>query len=67
MLQLKEGRIDPATFAAKFGVNPLVEFAGPLARQQAAGYLSTAGGQITLTRRGLLQVDTLLTEYFEPE
>jgi|688.fasta_scaffold74173_3 oxygen-independent coproporphyrinogen-3 oxidase len=67
VLQLKEGRVDPATFQAKFGVNPLVEFAGPLERQQAAGYLSTAGGQITLTRRGLLQVDTLLTEYFEPE
>jgi len=67
VLQLKEGRVDPATFVAKFGVNPLTEFAGPLARQQAAGYLSLADGLVTLTRRGLLQVDTLLTEYFEPE
>ncbi|RPI82467.1 MAG: coproporphyrinogen III oxidase family protein [Planctomycetaceae bacterium] len=67
VLQLKEGRISPGPFQQKFGVNILEEFGEPFARQEAAGYLTVAGDEIILTRRGLLQVDTLLPEYFEPE
>lgn len=67
VLQLKEGRISAATFRRKFGVDILSEFAAPLANQQAAGYLTVNGDDIVLTRKGLLQVDSLLTEYFEPE
>lgn len=66
VLQLKEGRIAATPFREKFGVNILQEFAEPLRRQQAAGYLDVAGDEIQLTRKGLLQVDTLLPEYFEP-
>lgn len=67
VLQLKEGRISAVPFRRKFGVDVLAEFAGPLRRQQEAGYLEVVGDEVRLTRKGLLQVDTLLPEYFEPE
>lgn len=67
VLQMKEGRVPAQPFRDKFGVDPLVEFAEPLANQQAKGYLSVTDDAVVLTRKGLLQVDSLLTEYFEPE
>lgn len=67
VLQMKEGRVSAAPFREKFGVDPLQEFAAPLANQEAAGYLTVEGDDIRLTRKGLLQVDSLLPEYFEPE
>jgi oxygen-independent coproporphyrinogen-3 oxidase len=67
VLQMKEGHVSAKPFRDKFGVNVLDEFATPLANQQAAGYLNVEGDDIHLTRRGLLQVDTLLPEYFEEE
>ena len=66
-LQLKEGRVHARPFAEKFGVDLREEFAEPLANQQAAGYLNVDGDEIRLTRKGLLQADSLLPEYFEPE
>ena len=66
-LQLKEGRVHVRPFAEKFGVDLREEFAEPLANQQAAGYLEVDGDEIRLTRRGLLQADSLLPEYFEPQ
>ena len=67
VLQLKEGQISAGPFREKFGVNILDEFGDAFRRQQAAGYLIVEGDVVRLTRPGLLQVDTLLTEYFEPE
>ncbi|MSR56677.1 MAG: coproporphyrinogen III oxidase family protein [Planctomycetaceae bacterium] len=67
VLQLKEGQISALPFLKKFGVDIRREFCEPLRRQQVAGYLEITGDEIRLTRKGLLQVDTLLTEYFEPE
>lgn len=67
VLQLKEGRLAVAPFAEKFGVNVLEEFSEAIENQRAAGYLSVNEDEIQLTRRGLLQVDSLLPEYFEPE
>jgi len=67
ILQMKEGRVASAPFIAKFGVNPLEEFAVPLANQQRAGYLEVEDGEVVLTRKGLLQIDSLLTEYFEEQ
>jgi oxygen-independent coproporphyrinogen-3 oxidase len=66
-LQLKEGRISAHPFRAKFGVDILKQFSEPLHNQEAAGYLSIEGDDVRLTRRGLLQADTLLPEYFEEE
>jgi oxygen-independent coproporphyrinogen-3 oxidase len=67
VLQMKEGRVETEPFLRKFGVDPLEEFAEPLANQQRAGYLQVEDGSVVLTRKGLLQVDSLLWEYFEPQ
>jgi len=67
VLQLKEGQIDAADFRKKFGVDVLEEFSEPLHNQQKAGYLTVEGDQIKLTRKGLLQADSLLPEYFEEQ
>ncbi len=67
VLQLKEGYISAAPFAEKFGVNVLEEFSQAFQNQQAAGYLTVEGEVVTLTRQGLLQVDSLLPEYFEEQ
>jgi oxygen-independent coproporphyrinogen-3 oxidase len=67
VLQMKEGRIAVRPFLEKFGVDPREEFTEALANQQRAGYLTVEGDEVVLTRKGLLQVDSLLTEYFEEE
>ncbi|MCA9572656.1 MAG: hypothetical protein KC656_32675, partial [Myxococcales bacterium] len=67
ILQLKLGRVDPRPFAAKFGVDPLVRFAAPLARLQEEGWLTVAPDAVTLSWDGLLQVDRLLPRFFLPE
>ncbi|GIX04796.1 MAG: coproporphyrinogen III oxidase [Planctomycetaceae bacterium] len=67
VLQMKEGRVELAPFRAKFGIDPLHEFAEPLKNQQEKGYLTTTPDAVILTRKGLLQVDSLLPEYFEPQ
>ena len=67
VLQMKEGHVDAETLTRKFGVDVLTEFADPLRNQQAAGYLVVEEGEVRLTRKGLLQVDSLLPEYFEPQ
>lgn len=67
ILQMKEGHISAEPFRQKFGVNILEEFSKPLAAQQSKGYLTVSGDDIKLTRKGLLQADTLLPEYFEEQ
>lgn len=67
VLTMKEGVVDTAALREKFDVDPLTEFSEPLANQQAAGYLTVDGDEVRLTRKGLLQVDSLLPEYFEDE
>ncbi|MEZ6045684.1 MAG: coproporphyrinogen-III oxidase family protein [Planctomycetaceae bacterium] len=67
VLQMKEGHISAKTFRDKFGVEILEEFATPFQHQQEMGFLTIDGDEITLTRKGLLQVDTLLPAYFEED
>ncbi|MCX7423434.1 MAG: coproporphyrinogen-III oxidase family protein [Planctomycetia bacterium] len=67
VLQLKEGHLDAEALSRKFGVDVLSEFSEPLRNQQAADYLVVEEGEVRLTRKGLLQVDSLLPEYFEPQ
>jgi oxygen-independent coproporphyrinogen-3 oxidase len=67
VLQLKEGHVNAEPFRQKFGVNILDEFSEAFHNQQAAGYLTVEGDDVRLTRKGLLQADSLLTEYFEPD
>ncbi len=67
VLQMKEGKVSLPPLQEKFGVDVRDEFADALSNQQSAGYLDVQDDQVTLTRKGLLQVDSLLTEYFEPQ
>ena len=67
ILQLKGGALDTAYFLQKFGVEIWNEFEPVYERLDAAGLLERTNGKIELTRSGLLQVDGLLSEFFEPE
>ncbi len=67
VLQLKEGVVDTSALDAKFQVSTLEVFGRALTNQQQAGYLEIDGQHVRLTRRGLLQADSLLPEYFESE
>ncbi|MHC4947597.1 MAG: coproporphyrinogen-III oxidase family protein [Planctomycetota bacterium] len=64
VLQLKLGTVELAYFTEKFGLDLADRFAATLARMQADGFLALEEGVIRLTRRGLLQVDGLLPEFF---
>jgi len=67
VLQMKLGRVATGYFRRKFGVAIEERFAGPLDKLQGRGLLSVADGEILLSRDGLLQVDGLLPEFFNPE
>jgi oxygen-independent coproporphyrinogen-3 oxidase len=68
VLQLKLGSVKPAYFAEKYGADILQRFRDPLASLAADGYLREASERlISLTREGLLRVDTLLPRFFLPE
>jgi oxygen-independent coproporphyrinogen-3 oxidase len=67
ILQLKTGRLELPYFRTKFGVDPTERFASAFARHRAADHLTVSPSEVTLTRKGLLQVDRLLPEFFLPE
>jgi oxygen-independent coproporphyrinogen-3 oxidase len=67
ILQLKLGRVSRARFAQKFGVDPLTRFVEPIQRLKDWGFLEMNGDTIGINREGLLQIDTLLHEFFLPE
>ena len=67
VLLMKEGQVELGRLNQKYGVNVQQEFASAFKNQHAAGYLNLDGDTLKLTRKGLLQVDSLLPEYFEPQ
>ena len=67
MLQLKTGRLDPTYFRQKFETDILEIFGDSFAKLEHEGFLHVAPGEINLTRAGLLQIDRLLPNFFEPE
>jgi oxygen-independent coproporphyrinogen-3 oxidase len=67
ILQLKKGRLDAAYFRRKFGVEIFDEFADGFAAIEAEGFLRRNPDGVELTRAGLLRVDRLLANFFEPE
>jgi oxygen-independent coproporphyrinogen III oxidase len=67
VLLMKEGQVELGQLNQKYGVNVPQEFASAFKNQEAAGYLNLDGDTVKLTRKGLLQVDSLLPEYFEPQ
>ena len=67
ILQLKTGLLDTGYFLKKFGVDVWDEFHPVYERLKGDGLLDRQNGSIKLTRRGLLEVDEILWEFFEPE
>lgn len=67
ILQLKLGRVELPYFRRKFGVDPRQRFAEPLAKHARAGLLVLGDDEVRTTREGLLQVDTLLADFFLPK
>jgi oxygen-independent coproporphyrinogen-3 oxidase len=67
ILQLKTGALDTGYFRQKFGVDVWREFQHVYERLDADELLERQNGTIKLTRRGLLEVDEILWEFFEPE
>ena len=67
ILQLKTGSVKASYYVNKFGVDPRVRFAAPLATLTEWGFARVDGDDIQLNREGLLQVDRLLHEFFLPE
>lgn len=64
ILQMKLGRVGTSYFRDKFDVDVTNRFAEPLRKHEQAGLLNVRNGVIELTRRGLLQVDRLLHDFF---
>jgi oxygen-independent coproporphyrinogen-3 oxidase len=67
VLQMKLGRVSSSYFENKFGVDIEKRFAPPLEKLKQSGFLTTDNGLVRLNRDGLLQVDRLLSEFFNPE
>jgi oxygen-independent coproporphyrinogen-3 oxidase len=67
VLQLKTGTLDTSYFQKKYAVDVWNEFQPVYETLQANDLLRRENGTIQLTRPGLLQVDSFLLEFFEPE
>jgi len=67
ILQLKTGSLDCRYFRRKFRLDVWEEFQPVYRQLSEEGLLERNGETITLTRRGLLEVDHFLPEFFEPE
>jgi coproporphyrinogen III oxidase-like Fe-S oxidoreductase len=67
VLQLKLGSVRPAYFAEKYGEDVLRRYRDQLATLTDEGLLKANTDRITLTRQGLLRVDSLLPRFFKPE
>jgi oxygen-independent coproporphyrinogen-3 oxidase len=67
ILQLKTGSLDTAYFRDKFAVDVWQEFRPVYERLSEGDLLVRQGDNIILTRRGLLEVEHFLVEFFEPE
>lgn len=65
IMQLKLGRVEVSPFREKFGLNIRDVFAQPLDNLEKREFLRCDDSGIALTRRGLLQVDRLLPEFYD--
>jgi len=67
VLQLKTGALDTGYFSKKFGVDIWNEFRPVYEGLEEKSLLERQNGDIVLTRRGHLEVDSFLPDFFEPE
>jgi len=66
ILQLKLGVIKPSYFRDKFDVDSLKKFKAAYERLEDDGLLEVKDEEIRLTRTGLLRVDNLLPNFYDP-
>jgi oxygen-independent coproporphyrinogen-3 oxidase len=66
VLQLKLGAIRPKYFEQKYGVDVLDRFRAPLDSLTAERLLTATRELVSLSREGLLRVDSLLPRFFLP-
>ncbi len=65
ILQMKLGELDLGYFREKFEIDPYETFRGAFERLRDEGYVDELDTEhVSLTRRGLLQVDSLLPEFY---
>ena len=67
VLQLKTGKLDTDYFRRKFAVDVWEEFQPVYEDLKEKNLVERQNGTIQVTRRGLLEVDHFLLEFFEPE
>jgi oxygen-independent coproporphyrinogen-3 oxidase len=67
VLQLKTGELDIGYFQKKFSADVWQEFLPVYESLASDELLKRENGTIRLTRRGVLEVDRFLPEFFEPE
>lgn len=67
ILLLKRGYLDLNYFRNKFGVDPLLEWKSVWDEYREDDLATVDGDRVTLSREGLLRVDSLLPAFFEPE
>lgn len=67
ILQLKRGYLDFDELDNRFGVDVATQWQAVWRQYQEAGWLEMTPQGVRLTRQGLLRVDGLLPEFFEPE
>ena len=67
VLGLKKGSVDTARLRTKFGIDPLIEWSEIWSELCEKGFLKPIenSNSPTLTRQGLLQVDSLLHHFFD--
>jgi oxygen-independent coproporphyrinogen-3 oxidase len=67
VLQLKLGSIRRSYFATKYDADVTERFREPFESLAGEGLLRIDGDRVTLSREGLLRVDSLLPRFFKPE
>jgi len=67
ILQLKTGRLDTGYYKQKFDTDILEVFGEVFSKYEDDALLTRSNGDIHLTRKGLLQVDGMLPEFFETQ
>lgn len=67
ILQLKQGYLDRDYFQIKFSIDILDQWHAVWTHFEREGLATLCHGRVELTREGLLRIDALLPEFFEPE
>jgi len=67
VLCLKRGYLEADYFRKKFGVDIIEHWRAVWEEDQKQGLLRFDSNRVELTRKGLLQVDALLPDFFEPQ